>query len=52
VAVVIGAAFDLVTMGRVGVDIYPRQVGTRLADVESFSKFLGGSPTNVAVAAP
>jgi 5-dehydro-2-deoxygluconokinase len=49
--VVIGAAFDLVTMGRVGVDIYPRQVGTGLADVESFGKFLGGSPTNVAVAA-
>lgn len=38
-------------MGRVGVDIYPEQVGVGLEDVTSFGKFLGGSPTNVAVAA-
>ncbi|WP_408612714.1 5-dehydro-2-deoxygluconokinase [Glycomyces luteolus] len=38
-------------MGRVGVDIYPQQIGVGLEDVESFAKFLGGSPTNVAVAA-
>jgi 5-dehydro-2-deoxygluconokinase len=43
--------FDLITMGRVGVDIYPQQVGVSLADVTSFSKFLGGTATNVAVAA-
>ncbi|HEX2143213.1 MAG TPA: 5-dehydro-2-deoxygluconokinase [Glycomyces sp.] len=44
-------SYDLVTMGRVGVDIYPQQIGVGLEDVESFGKFLGGSPTNVAVAA-
>ena len=38
-------------MGRVGVDIYPDQIGVRLEDVTSFGKYLGGSPTNVAVAA-
>ncbi|QMW68350.1 5-dehydro-2-deoxygluconokinase [Mumia sp. ZJ1417] len=38
-------------MGRVGVDIYPEQVGVGLEDVTSFAKFLGGSATNVAVAA-
>lgn len=38
-------------MGRSGVDIYPLQVGRHLEDVESFTKFVGGSPTNVAVAA-
>lgn len=43
--------FDVVTMGRVGVDVYPQQVGVGLEDVETFGKFLGGSPTNVAVAA-
>lgn len=43
--------FELLTMGRVGVDIYPQQIGVGLEDVTSFSKFLGGSPTNVAVAA-
>jgi 5-dehydro-2-deoxygluconokinase len=44
-------AFDVITMGRVGVDIYPLQVGVGLEDVTSFGKFLGGSATNVAVAA-
>ena len=38
-------------MGRIGVDIYPLQVGVPLEDVVSFGKYLGGSPTNVAVAA-
>jgi 5-dehydro-2-deoxygluconokinase len=44
-------AFDVVTMGRVGVDIYPQQIGVTLDRVETFGKFLGGSATNVAVAA-
>src|SRR5580693_7837901 len=43
--------FEVLTMGRIGVDIYPLQVGVRLEDVTSFGKFLGGSATNVAVAA-
>jgi 5-dehydro-2-deoxygluconokinase len=47
----VAARHDVVTMGRVGVDIYPQQIGVGLEDVESFGKFLGGSPTNVAVAA-
>ncbi|QJT06705.1 5-dehydro-2-deoxygluconokinase [Streptomyces asoensis] len=38
-------------MGRVGVDVYPLQTGVGLAEVTSFGKYLGGSPTNVAVAA-
>lgn len=38
-------------MGRVGVDLYPHQVGVPLEAVTSFGKYLGGSPTNVAVAA-
>ncbi|MFJ8113671.1 5-dehydro-2-deoxygluconokinase [Streptomyces sp. NPDC096132] len=43
--------FEVLTMGRVGVDVYPLQTGVGLAEVTSFSKYLGGSPTNVAVAA-
>jgi len=43
-------SFDVITMGRVGVDIYPEQTGVGLADVTSFAKYLGGSATNVAVA--
>jgi 5-dehydro-2-deoxygluconokinase len=45
------SVFDVITMGRVGVDLYPLQVGVRLPEVETFGKFLGGSATNVAVAA-
>ena len=42
---------DLITMGRVGVDLYPEQIGVSLAEVQTFAKSLGGSATNVAVAA-
>ncbi len=42
--------FDVITMGRVGVDLYPTTPGS-FASVQYFEKFLGGSPTNVAVAA-
>src|SRR5688572_7644610 len=44
-------AYDLVAMGRTGVDIYPLQLGVGLEDVETFQKSLGGTATNVAVAA-
>jgi 5-dehydro-2-deoxygluconokinase len=43
--------FDVITMGRIGVDVYPLQSGVSLREVETFGKFLGGSATNVAVAA-
>jgi 5-dehydro-2-deoxygluconokinase len=43
--------FDVITMGRVGVDFFPHQVGVGLEEVKTFDKYLGGSPTNVAVAA-
>jgi 5-dehydro-2-deoxygluconokinase len=38
------------TIGRVGVDFYPTTHGS-IVEVQHFAKFLGGSPTNVAVAA-
>lgn len=44
------AVFDLVSIGRSGVDIYPLDHGVGLEDVKRFEKFLGGSATNVAVA--
>ncbi|HSZ40883.1 MAG TPA: 5-dehydro-2-deoxygluconokinase [Trebonia sp.] len=43
--------FDLITIGRIGVDLYPLQDGVGLEDVDTFGKYLGGSATNVAVAA-
>ena len=42
---------EVLTMGRVGVDLYPEQSGVHLEDVTTFHRFLGGSATNVAVAA-
>src|SRR5690242_10583020 len=44
-------AFEVLTMGRIGVDLYPQQVGVGLDQVESFGKYLGGSASNAAVAA-
>lgn len=46
-----GTAFDVLAMGRLGVDIYPLQSGRGLEDVETFGKYLGGSAANVSVAA-
>lgn len=43
--------YDVLAVGRSGVDVYPLQVGVGLQDVETFGKFLGGSAANVAVAA-
>jgi 5-dehydro-2-deoxygluconokinase len=43
--------FDVLAIGRSGVDIYPLQIGVGLEEVDSFGKFLGGSAANVAVAA-
>ncbi len=39
---------DLVCLGRAGVDFYADQVGSRLEDVGSFAKYIGGSSTNIA----
>ena len=46
-----GPPFEVITMGRVGVDLYPLEAGIDLEDVTRFGRFLGGSATNVAVAA-
>jgi 5-dehydro-2-deoxygluconokinase len=43
--------FEVIALGRSGVDLYPLQDGVGLAEVSTFGKYLGGSATNVAVAA-
>ena len=40
---------DLVTIGRSSIDLYGAQVGGRLEDMGAFQKYVGGSPTNMAV---
>lgn len=42
---------EVLTFGRSGVDIYPREIGVGLDQVQNFGKYLGGTTANVAVAA-
>lgn len=44
-------ALDVICVGRAAVDLYADQIGARLEDVQSFAKYLGGSPCNTAVGA-
>jgi 5-dehydro-2-deoxygluconokinase len=40
---------DLIAMGRAIVDVYGNQVGCRLEEVASFSRYVGGCPANIAI---
>ena len=42
---------DLIAIGRSSVDLYGQQIGGRLEDMASFSKAVGGCPTNIAIGA-
>lgn len=44
-------SFEVITMGRLGVDLYPLESNVPLGSVTRFGRFLGGSAANVAVAA-
>ncbi|MEQ1701215.1 MAG: 5-dehydro-2-deoxygluconokinase [Ilumatobacteraceae bacterium] len=45
------SSVEVLTIGRSSVDLYAEQHNVPLADVATFRKSIGGSPTNVAVAA-
>ena len=40
---------DVITVGRCSVDLYGQQIGSRLEDVASFAKSVGGCPSNIAI---
>lgn len=42
---------DLITVGRISVDLFAEQINTSFSEPQTFHKSIGGSPTNVAVAA-
>lgn len=42
-------AFDLITMGRSGIDFYSNDIGAPFVEIESFAVYVGGCPTNIAV---
>jgi 5-dehydro-2-deoxygluconokinase len=44
-------AVEVLTVGRISVDLYAEQIGVPLAEIETFRKSIGGTATNVAVAA-
>ncbi|HET7409844.1 MAG TPA: 5-dehydro-2-deoxygluconokinase, partial [Paracoccaceae bacterium] len=46
---VAGGPLDVVTIGRSSVDLYGQQIGSRLEDVASFAKSVGGCPSNIAI---
>jgi 5-dehydro-2-deoxygluconokinase len=43
--------FDFIAVGRAAVDLYGEQIGSRLEDMASFAKYLGGCPANISVGA-
>lgn len=43
------AALDVICIGRCSVDLYGQQIGSRLEDIASFAKSVGGSPANMAI---
>jgi 5-dehydro-2-deoxygluconokinase len=45
----VSTPLDLVAIGRVSVDLYGQQLGSRLEDVATFAKGVGGCPANVAI---
>lgn len=44
-------SLDVISVGRVSVDLYANELGVGFEAQQSFTKSVGGSPTNVAVAA-
>lgn len=43
------AQLDVITIGRSSVDLYGQQIGSRLEDITSFAKSVGGCPANIAI---
>jgi 5-dehydro-2-deoxygluconokinase len=42
-------ALDVITIGRASVDLYGQQAGSRLEDIATFAKSVGGCPANIAI---
>ena len=43
--------FDLITVGRVTMDLHAQDIGAPFAEVSGFDTSVGGSPTNIAIGA-
>jgi len=45
------SSYDLVSVGRACLDLYAREIGLPLPEVQSFAAYVGGCPANIAVGA-
>ena len=43
--------YDLITVGRCGMDLFSQNIGAPFVEIQGFDAHIGGSPTNIAVAA-
>ncbi len=43
--------YDLITIGRCGMDLFSQNIGAPFVEIQGFDAHIGGSPTNIAVAA-
>jgi 5-dehydro-2-deoxygluconokinase len=43
--------YDVLAMGRSSIDLYANEIGAPFTEVKTFSAYVGGSPTNIVVAA-
>jgi 5-dehydro-2-deoxygluconokinase len=41
--------YDVLTIGRSSIDLYSNDIGSAFTDIKSFSAYVGGCPTNIAV---
>jgi 5-dehydro-2-deoxygluconokinase len=41
--------YDLLSMGRSGIDLYANDIGVPFVEIQSFAAYVGGCPTNIAV---
>src|SRR3954449_7936424 len=46
-----GTTLELITVGRICVDLYANEAGASFVDPQTFTKSIGGTATNVAIAA-
>ncbi len=47
----IARPLDVIAIGRASVDLYGQQIGSRLEDIGTFAKSVGGCPANIAIGA-
>jgi 5-dehydro-2-deoxygluconokinase len=45
------SSYDVLAVGRSSIDLYANEIGAPFTEIKTFSAYVGGSPTNISVAA-